>query len=474
MKNKKTENLLNWKTLLATKSKNNIVKQEFFVFWLHCKACELLIWEILSDEKDILEFKLIKTSKSQTYKLNIVFSSEDFKNKDKTLAFIRELFKNTSYKFSYSLEEKSNFNWLYFILGTAIAIVILEAFWLLNKFWIINQMWVDANSSLLTFFIFGFLASISSCAVLVWWIILSLTKLWQEIWVSKWKAVLGFQVWRIISFSILGFVLGLAWSVFTLNLKINAILLLIVAILMLLAGLNFLWIPVLRWLPENKWAMKLRNNRKWNLLFLPILAWAITFFLPCGFTYTAQVLALSSGNPLKAFFIMLAFVLWTLPILTIIWLTGFASKTNAKKAWQEILNYIVWILIVIFSLISLNSQLSILWLPNFNFNSSSNVENITEIIPSNTENNTIVMVYWNTLSPSIIRLKVWETYKIIIDVKNTIYGCMSTIFLESLDEQIRVLNAWSKLEFNITPTKKWTYEFLCAMWVPHNAKVVVE
>jgi hypothetical protein len=171
---------------------------------------------------------------------------------------------------------------------------------------------------------------------------------------------------------------------------------------------------------------------------------------------------------------MLAFVLWTLPILTIIWLTGFASKTNAKKAWQEILNYIVWILIVIFSLISLNSQLSILWLPNFNFNSSSNVENITEIIPSNTENNTIVMVYWNTLSPSIIRLKVWETYKIIIDVKNTIYGCMSTIFLESLDEQIRVLNAWSKLEFNITPTKKWTYEFLCAMWVPHNAKVVVE
>jgi hypothetical protein len=47
---------------------------------------------------------------------------------------MRELFKNTSYKFSYNLEEKNNFNWLYFILGIAIAVVILEAFWLLNKF----------------------------------------------------------------------------------------------------------------------------------------------------------------------------------------------------------------------------------------------------------------------------------------------------------------------------------------------------
>ncbi|MDR1987902.1 MAG: sulfite exporter TauE/SafE family protein [Candidatus Peribacteria bacterium] len=35
----------------------------------------------------------------------------------------------------------------------------------------------------------------------------------------------------------------------------------------------------------------------------------MTFFLPCGFTYTTQALALSSGNSLKAFFIMLFFVL---------------------------------------------------------------------------------------------------------------------------------------------------------------------
>jgi hypothetical protein len=242
---------------------------------------------------------------------------------------------------------------------------------------------------------------------------------------------------------------------------------------MLLAGLNFLWISALKWLPSNKWAMKLISNKKWNSLFLPILVWAITFFLPCWFTYTAQALALSSGNSFKAFFIMFAFVLWTLPVLTIIWFTGFTSKTNTKKIWQEILNYVIWMLVIIFALINLNSQFSILWLPNINLNFNNNVENTTENIPSNTEDNTIVMVYRETLSPSTIKLKVWETYKIIIDIKSPIYGCMNTIFIEGLDEQIRFLT-WNRLEFNITPTKEWKYRFLCAMWVPHNAEVVVE
>lgn len=470
MKNKRlsTEN-----KIPKINSKNGIIEQEFFVSWLHCKACELLIWEILTDEKSVLEFRLTKTSTYQTYKLNVIFWNKDFEDKNKALDFIKKLFEKTSYKFSYNLEEKSSFNWLYFLIWTLIAVVILEFFWLLNKFWIINQVLIDSNSSFITFFIFGFLASISSCAILIWWIILSLTKFWQEIWLSKWKAVLGFQVWRIVSFSILGFALGLVWNVFTLNLKINAILLLIVAIFMLLAGLNFLWISALKWLPSNKWAMKLISNKKWNSLFLPILVWAITFFLPCWFTYTAQALALSSGNSFKAFFIMFAFVLWTLPVLTIIWFTGFTSKTNTKKIWQEILNYVIWMLVIIFALINLNSQFSILWLPNINLNFNNNVENTTENIPSNTEDNTIVMVYRETLSPSTIKLKVWETYKIIIDIKSPIYGCMNTIFIEGLDEQIRFLT-WNRLEFNITPTKEWKYRFLCAMWVPHNAEVVVE
>jgi hypothetical protein len=212
--------------------------------------------------------------------------------------------------------------------------------------------------------------------------------------------------------------------------------------------------------------------------FFPILVWIITFFLPCGFTYTTQILALSSGSWLRASLIMLAFVLWTVPILSIIWLTGFASSSTTKKAWKEILNYIIWMLIVIFWLISLNLQFTILWLPSFNLNFST--QNNTTINQDNTNNpqteeDTIVMFYTKSwLSPSTVKLQTWKTYKIIIDVQTTVYWCMSTIFLSGLDNNIKTLNAWTKIEFNVNADKKWTYNFLCAMWVPHNAKVVIE
>jgi hypothetical protein len=168
---------------------------------------------------------------------------------------------------------------------------------------------------------------------------------------------------------------------------------------------------------------------------------------------------------------MLFFVLWTLPILTIIWLTGFKSSSNTKKVWQKILNYVIWMLIIIFGFISLNSQFTILWFPSFNFNS-----NTTETIQEqNIENNVIQMIYSKAgLIPSVINLEAWKDYKIIIDVQTTVYGCMSTIFLEKLNTQMRVLNAWTKLEFDIKSPQKWSYDFLCAMWVPHNSKVVVE
>ncbi|MDR1987903.1 MAG: hypothetical protein LBQ24_04015 [Candidatus Peribacteria bacterium] len=70
----------------------------------------------MSDEKEILKFKLDKTSKHQTYILEVIFEDKKFGNKDKALAFIKDLFKNNSYKFSYELEEKNEFNWLYFLL----------------------------------------------------------------------------------------------------------------------------------------------------------------------------------------------------------------------------------------------------------------------------------------------------------------------------------------------------------------------
>jgi len=60
----------------------------------------------------------------------------------------------------------------------------------------------------------------------------------------------------------------------------------------------------------------------------PFLVGAATFILPCGFTQTAQALALSSGSALQGALMMTAFALGTLPVL--FGVTAFGSLATFK------------------------------------------------------------------------------------------------------------------------------------------------
>lgn len=65
--------------------------------------------------------------------------------------------------------------------------------------------------------------------------------------------------------------------------------------------------------------------------FAPILIGVGTFFLPCGFTQSMQIAALSSGSFLSGMLIMLSFALGTLPVLSILSF-GSASFARGKHA----------------------------------------------------------------------------------------------------------------------------------------------
>ncbi len=60
----------------------------------------------------------------------------------------------------------------------------------------------------------------------------------------------------------------------------------------------------------------------------PFLVGAVTFVLPCGFTQTAQALALASGSALNGFLLLTGFALGTLPVL--LGVTAFAAKVSLK------------------------------------------------------------------------------------------------------------------------------------------------
>jgi len=97
---------------------------------------------------------------------------------------------------------------------------------------------------------------------------------------------------------------------------------------------------------------------------MPFILGATTFFLPCGFTITAQALALLSGSPFHSSMIMFFFALGTFfPLIAI----GASSiKFFAMKTFSEVFTKIAAVLIIFFVIYNVNSQLNVLGLPSLN------------------------------------------------------------------------------------------------------------
>jgi sulfite exporter TauE/SafE len=138
---------------------------------------------------------------------------------------------------------------------------------------------------------------------------------------------LSFNLGRILTYTVLGAVNGLVGQVLTKDLQIGSAMNVIIGILMVFVGLDMLRIlPFDRILP-NKWYKNFLLKMQGRLLQHPrqtsFLLGVITYWLPCGFTQSVQLYALSVADPVQSALIMLAFALGTTPVLL---LMGYATS----------------------------------------------------------------------------------------------------------------------------------------------------
>ncbi len=82
----------------------------------------------------------------------------------------------------------------------------------------------------------------------------------------------------------------------------------------------------------------------------------------------------------------------------------------------------------------------------------------------------IKAVYTNAhgLQPQVIKVKAGQKVSLHIAVKDSAYGCMSTIMIPGLDNNIQLLSAGQNLQMNFTAAKKGVYPITCAMHIPHG------
>ena len=344
-------------------------EQVYYVKGMHCAACEVLI------EKKLLEMPGVKAVDASTGNGKAAI---EYEGEKPGIDVLNNIFRKDNYTFSENQfvkekapEKSGSANSTLF--GFAIALVIIMAFLLLDRLGIPGLFNISSKSSLISFFGFGILAGLSSCAALVGGMVLSLSKQWNELYspkdssLKKLQPHILFNVGRILSYAVFGGVLGLIGSRLSLSFTITAWLVVIISLLMIGLGLQMLGVRGFRHfqfaLPKFI-TRDIADEKKFQGKYMPLVMGALTFFLPCGFTITAQTIALLSASPVQGALIMGFFALGTAPMLLAIGASSvtFFSRPHLALIFSRVAGFLV----LFFALWNMYSQINMLGLTGFN------------------------------------------------------------------------------------------------------------
>ncbi|MFA6027835.1 MAG: sulfite exporter TauE/SafE family protein [Patescibacteria group bacterium] len=322
------------------------------------------------------------------------------------------------------------------------VLMVLIIFWALSELGLLNIINVSDKSSLFAFFILGLIAGVSSCASLVGGLVLSMKKTQPHIL---------FNLSRLVSFVFFGALLGGIGSQLRLSASFTSLLVIAVSLVMIILAfrmLNIAWFNRIK-IPYFKKILTRTD-------YMPLTMGFLTFFLPCGFTMTAQSLALISGSFIQGALIMLMFALGTLPMLIFI---GFTSvKFSQKPKYYNQFNYFAAILILIFAFFNINNQFNILGWP------SVTTVNQTKGLSISSNNQQIIKMNASSqgYSPNYFQVKAgvpvrWE----ITDMGTS--GCTNAIIAKGLfNDEIKLIPGKTVTK-EFTPEKPGKYAFSCWM-----------
>lgn len=334
----------------------------FHISGMHCKAC-ILMTE--SELKDLPEVADVKSS----LKTHSVVVSGNFGDKpqEQIAAELTQVL--TKHGYALSVEKQSQGrNWRDFRIAIPIALAFAALFVLLQKVGIVSL--VDTSSvSYGTAFVVGIIASLSTCMAVVGGLVLSMSATFAKEG-DRVKPQLLFHGGRLVSFFILGGVIGAIGSAFALNTSATFVLSLVIGIVMLILGINLLdvfpWAKKLQPSMPRFLSQRAHGVSRLNHTLTPLLVGIATFFLPCGFTQSMQIYTLTTGSFMAGGLTMLAFALGTLPVLALVSFSSFSIQGSAKAGVFFKAAGLTVILFAVFNLINALVVIGVIP-PVFNF-----------------------------------------------------------------------------------------------------------
>jgi len=330
--------------------------------------------------------------------------------------------------------------------------------------------WIGSTESWLVVLLLGFVASISTCLVMTWWVIVAFTDLTvkeNESWRSLWIHQLMLHSWRIVGFLVFGWVLWFIWEKISYSLWFTTWMNGIVAVILLLLGLQILWLLPL-WKVHHKRSHSLHTicEKRWSKHRVTAVFGALTFIIPCGFTQMVQLTALGSWSWLSGALIMWVFAVGTLPGLLALWI----GTSFAKRSDKQYLERIIAVILIAFSLYSIRWILALTGLRDGVQRQWINIEHT---IWGETETIQVSHDGWNMV-PNTLELESGKNYEIRIVPESDGLWCMSSIALPSVSKEVYEVLQWEEIVYTLKNVQKGQYTFVCTAMGMEQWKIIVK
>jgi sulfite exporter TauE/SafE/copper chaperone CopZ len=420
-----------------------------------CKACEQRVGKALR------RIPGVQGAQVSAAKGRAVISSKD----PIPSAEISAAVKKAGYRIGREKREWITTDWRVWADVAAAAAIVLVVVLLATRFgWLeaadsISQ--AASTGSLIFVALLGVAASLSTCMALVGGVVISLSASFaashpQATTAQRILPQVAFNVGRIVGFGLLGALLGLVGSAFTVSGWVLGALMLAVVVVMGLLGIRLTGVsPRLAGsgfaLPAKltDWMFTDNSYRAWTGLALG----AASFFLPCGFTQAVQVYALSTGNPLTAGLTMAVFALGTTPGLLGVGSLATLIKTDRVFRYVGVLVLAFAVFVAISTFGSTVAQSTPSPVPT----AAERTSNVTDVDGFQVATLTVASGY----SPKDTVVYAGEPVRWTFDVQG--FGCASALNASKLgiEEYIYLDPGESSVDFTLP--EPGVYPFSCAM-----------
>lgn len=435
----------------------NNIKKTLYIKGMHCTSCEMLIKQWTQK----IDGVKVDSISANTGKMSIEIPNEDI------LPQIEKAIRDLWYQVFKDKPEasKKEINRKYILQSVVIVGILAFIFYKLDIIQYLPS--VGDKLSLGVALLMGIIASVSTCLAIVGSIVIGFAEFGDKEIGTKnhLKTQLSFHAWRIGGFFLLWWILGLVGKIMAISLTTTTVLTIVVWIVVLWMWLHLLWLaPNITsmgvHLPKRRSEKTLTTK---NPIFAPLIG-MLTFFLPCGFTLSMQLIAIKTGNFRLWGLAMAIFALGTAPVLLAV---GLGSSYIKEKKFK-LLNTIIWTLIVFFGIFMvINGRRLLGWVTRFT--------NTTQTTTFTGEYQRVEIWFDGlALVPGTVELQAGGNYELVVTPTENGKWCMVTQTIPGLDNKVYTIIKGQPIVYKFTNIKKGSYNVVCWTMGMYQGKIIVK